>query len=303
MTSYYSHGKVLLTGEYLVLDGALALALPTRMGQWLEVVPSQTPGLRWTSRSADGTPWFETHFSVEELGLLPAGAFPSGVRERLLFMLQTARKHSPGFLEAPFGLQAETRLEFPGEWGLGSSSTLVSNLAWWADMDPYVLLRETLGGSGYDLAAARHKGPLFYRLRDGRPVVADAPFAPAFSGQLFFVYLNRKQDSREGIRRYRQQHFDLGSAVQECTSLTEQLAGASGLESFCSALEQHETLLSGILRIEPIKERLFPDFPGSLKSLGAWGGDFILAAGRGDVQGYFREKGYPTLIPYSDMVL
>lgn len=32
---YYSHEKLLKSGEYAVLKGALALALPTRQGQWL----------------------------------------------------------------------------------------------------------------------------------------------------------------------------------------------------------------------------------------------------------------------------
>ena len=35
--NFYSNGKLLLTAEYLVLDGAKALALPTKFGQDLEV--------------------------------------------------------------------------------------------------------------------------------------------------------------------------------------------------------------------------------------------------------------------------
>ena len=31
--SFFSHGKLLLTGEYLVLDGSKALAIPTQKGQ------------------------------------------------------------------------------------------------------------------------------------------------------------------------------------------------------------------------------------------------------------------------------
>ena len=30
---FYSNGKLLLTSEYVVLDGAIALAIPTRLGQ------------------------------------------------------------------------------------------------------------------------------------------------------------------------------------------------------------------------------------------------------------------------------
>lgn len=39
MISFKSNGKLLLTGEYLVLDGAVALALPTKMGQIMTVEP------------------------------------------------------------------------------------------------------------------------------------------------------------------------------------------------------------------------------------------------------------------------
>ena len=31
--TFYSNGKLLITGEYVVLDGAKALALPTKYGQ------------------------------------------------------------------------------------------------------------------------------------------------------------------------------------------------------------------------------------------------------------------------------
>jgi mevalonate kinase len=37
MLDFYSHGKLLITSEYAVLDGAKALALPTRLGQKLSV--------------------------------------------------------------------------------------------------------------------------------------------------------------------------------------------------------------------------------------------------------------------------
>ena len=37
MKTYNANGKLLLTGEYLVLKGALALAIPVRLGQSLTV--------------------------------------------------------------------------------------------------------------------------------------------------------------------------------------------------------------------------------------------------------------------------
>ena len=43
MSRFYSHGKFLLTGEYLVLKGALALALPLKLGQSMTVETVCTP--------------------------------------------------------------------------------------------------------------------------------------------------------------------------------------------------------------------------------------------------------------------
>ena len=56
----------------------------------------------------------------------------------------------------------------------------------------------------------------------------------------------------------------------------------------------------------------FPGFIGILhdarvvKSLGAWGGDFVLAASAMDsaaITAYFKSKGLNTIIPYEQMVL
>jgi hypothetical protein len=55
--------------------------------------------------------------------------------------------------------------------------------------------------------------------------------------------------------------------------------------------------------MKTVKEALFPDFKGVLKSLGAWGGDFILAISKENPKDYFASKGYETIIPYSEMIL
>ncbi len=55
--------------------------------------------------------------------------------------------------------------------------------------------------------------------------------------------------------------------------------------------------------MERIQDQLFPDFDGFVKSLGAWGGDFVMAGGEGDIPSYFRVKGYGTVLRYRDMVL
>jgi mevalonate kinase len=303
-TSYYSHGKLLLSGEYLVLDGATALALPTRQGQWLKVAPSGEGGLQWVSTGVDGSAWFEARFEMEEFRAGTAGTrFPEDLRGRLLFILRQALELNPGFGEHLDGARVETVLEFPREWGLGSSSTLISNLAHWAGVNPYLLLQKTLGGSGYDIAAARSGGPFFYTLApDKRPEITPAPFSPPFAEDLFFVYLNQKQDSREGISRYRQAGAPPQSAIDAVSALSREMAGAPDLQTFRELLQAHEALIGDLLTMPPVKQRLFPDYPGSVKSLGAWGGDFILATGRDEGREYFRKKGYSVLRRYGEFI-
>lgn len=304
MKEFYSHGKLLISGEYLVLDGALALAVPTRPGQWLRVKPSENPGLSWRSLNPDGTPWFETHFPEGTFeGPPAAGSFPSTTRERLLYLLLKCREINPDFSVALRNTEVETFLEFPRQWGLGTSSTLLANLAAWAGVDPFALLRETMGGSGYDIAAARSERPFFYRLIDTVPHVVEIPFEPAFAGELFFVFLNQKQDSREGIARYRNQQFDLKEAERRISELTFNLATAPDIGTFREALDEHEARLGSILGMKPVKERRFPDYPGSIKSLGAWGGDFILATGSPADQDYFRKSGYSVIKAYKELLL
>ena len=47
--TYQSNGKLLLTGEYVVLDGALSLAVPTKFGQSMHVENIDQPKIIWKS--------------------------------------------------------------------------------------------------------------------------------------------------------------------------------------------------------------------------------------------------------------
>lgn len=75
---------------------------------------------------------------------------------------------------------------------------------------------------------------------------------------------------------------------------------------FLGLLEEHERIISQWMETERVKSSLFPDFPGAIKSLGAWGGDFVLVASGlspAQTKKYFTDKGYSTLIPFAEMVL
>ena len=61
--------------------------------------------------------------------------------------------------------------------------------------------------------------------------------------------------------------------------------------------------MSEVLELSTIKEAVFEDFNGVLKSLGAWGGDFIMAFSKENPTDYFKQKGFETVIPFEEMIL
>ncbi|KPM32660.1 Hypothetical protein I595_1086 [Croceitalea dokdonensis DOKDO 023] len=298
---FYSNGKLLLTGEYAVLDGAEALALPTKFGQSLSVTPSNEPKLSWQSFNVDGSCWFTAELAIPELKIITTNDFK--VAETLTLILQQVREQNPTFLMDATGYCIKTVLTFERNWGLGTSSTLITNIALWGQVDPYQLLQHTFGGSGYDLACATAKTPLIFELKKKSVRIVPTVFKPVFADKLFFVYLNQKQDSRKAIKNYRAQPIAKTELVRRISSLTHTILHAKTLDEFERLLVEHEQLLSEVLQIPRVQTRLFPDFEGTIKSLGAWGGDFVLATGNEKTPGYFLAKGFHTVIPFEHMVL
>ena len=302
---YYSNGKLLITGEYLVLDGAQSLAVPTLYGQSLSVKETQDKLLTWKSLDDKGKPWFESDYELEDFDPITKNTVSEealAISVTLKKILLEARKLNPSFLSTSQGYEITTALNFPREWGLGSSSTLINNIAQWAQIDAYVLLWNAFSGSGYDIACAQNNSPIIYQLKNSRPIVHSASFNPTFKSDLYFVYLNQKQNSRDGIAQYRNKEFNAFSAISQINSITQRILTCTRLSQFDKLIKKHESILSEILGTPTVKERVFPDFKGAIKSLGAWGGDFILATGNKTTPDYFKEKGYATVIPYSKMV-
>jgi len=301
-----AHGKILLTGEYFVLDGAWALALPVRYGQSLCVVPSggtTTYSLRWESRDYDGSLWFSAEYALPSLQVLHSN--DAATAHTLAALLLTCRRRCPDFLQQPMGLSVMTQTDFPRAWGLGTSSTLIAALGRWSGADPYAVLFETLGGSGYDIACAFAEGPILYRLEGQNPQVQAVEFAPRFAEQLYFVYLGKKQDSRDGIRRYREQAAAQAVLTDEVSELTRACLRAQSLADFEAVLAEHERLVAQSMGLIRAKDLFFNDFWGEVKSLGAWGGDFVLVSserGEAATRQYFQEKGFGTLLSWKAMM-
>jgi mevalonate kinase len=298
---YYSHGKLLLTSEYLVLDGAQALALPTKQGQHLDIKPIDQEAIIWRSYLSTGELWLDYKFSFP---LDSNDGREDAIYERLLSILQAAQKLNSSFLNTPQGYEIESRLEFQKDWGLGSSSTLLANIARWASVDPYKLLDMTFGGSGYDIACATTESALIYQKTSTTPIVTPVTYNPPFKDELYFVYLNKKQNSRESIKHYRS--LDQNALAEEkarFSKFTQDLLSCKSILAFEKLLSEHEDNLSRILKTPTIKTQLFADYPRAIKSLGGWGGDFVLVVGTTSQMDYFRNKGYDTIVPYKEMIL
>ncbi len=301
MQRFYSNGKLLLSGEYLILDGATGLALPTTFGQEMLVSNFDSEGvLFWESLDESGASWFEGKFNLPNLKLISYTG-QENVAITLQRILLEAKKTNSTFLVGNEGIHVTCKLQFPRDWGLGSSSTLINNIAQWSDKDPFELLFNSFGGSGYDIACAKVDQPITYALDHGLPKYEQVTFDPIFKDQLYFVHLNKKQVSSESIKAYKKKKVDQ-NIIKDISFLTENLLSAATIHVFNDLLQEHESILSKILDIEPVQQRLFPDYKGQIKSLGAWGGDFILASGDESTTTYFRQKGFPTVIPYTSMI-
>jgi mevalonate kinase len=317
---FFANGKLLLTAEYAVLDGATALALPTKLGQSLDIKRSESTDCNWISYDADGKVWFSATFDFDTFKRKTAS--DDGVATTLETIFAAAlhlkydntvaknRGFTPPQYLTPF--HAETRLTFPKNWGLGTSSTLIANIAQVFKVNPYALLDATFGGSGYDIACATAPAPLLFKRENGAIAVENAAFSPIFKENLYFVYLKKKQNSREGIERYKSRKLALkgenteGSYVKEISDLTAAFLAATDLKTFEKLIIQHENLIASLIELPRAKTLYFADFWGEIKSLGAWGGDFVLATSdrnRTETKQYFTSKGFETVLTYDEIIL
>ena len=300
--TFYSNGKLLITGEYLVLDGAKALALPTKYGQNLTVENGDNKVIEWKSFDFDGTLWFEN--TIPFLDIVNKHSSEKGtILSTLIEILHETYLLNPNFINQSNGYLISTHLTFPKFWGLGTSSTLINNIAQWNNINAFTLLQNSFGGSGYDIACAQNNIPLVYQLINNVPQFETIHFQPKCIDTLYFVYLNKKQNSKSSILDYNKSQKDLSSTIPAINAITDTISNNPNFDTLCSQFELHEEIISHILKSKPVKETLFPDFEGTIKSLGAWGGDFVLVVSKKNPTSYFEEKGYSTIVPYQEMIL
>ena len=301
MKTFRANGKLLISGEYTILDGSLSLALPTHKGQVLHYKEVDQDILHWRSLNLKGETWFEAFFHGAELAIKDSSDDRKAESLKEILLAASKLSEKVNFLKG----EVTTALEFPTFWGLGSSSTLICCIAQCFDIDAMQLHFQVSNGSGYDVACGMTDSAITYQLDDGLVEVNQIDWKPDFRSSLFFVYLNKKQKSSSEVDKYHQRKLsiDLSYIVDEISSLTRTMINTSSLDIFNKSIVKHEEIMSEVLAYPTVRQRYFSDYKGAIKSLGAWGGDFILASGGIEDRAYFEKKGFSVIQEFESFIL
>jgi len=304
MNDFYAHGKLLLTAEYMVIHGSSALALPLRVGQSLKRIRSDRRDVFTWMALYEDRPWFSAVFDPLHLKVLESSDPEKA--SKLTRILEACIELMPSFQKELFTWDVETSLEFSPSWGFGSSSTLTALLAEWAEVNPLDLHFLTAPGSGYDVACAIADGPIVYKIRDGSPHYRHIPFHPPFSDRIYFAWLGSKQQTEKHLKQVIDKIQVGYEEIHRFSRLTEEMISATDLGIFGKLMEEHEEELAGILGMERIAATRLRSLPGHVKSLGAWGGDFVMIISQVDEEelfAYLHERDILVIFRYDDLVL
>ena len=302
MKKFYSHGKLLISGEYLVLKGATALTAPLNFGQSLEIFPSENKNFIWESYVYDKL-WFEAEIDPENYKILKTNDHI--VAQRLINILKQVDKLNIDFCKNYKNTKVISSADFDIRWGLGSSSSLISNISYWVNIDPFVLNRSVSKGSGYDVICTRQDGPVFFNKTRQSYFVERVDFKPEYSGQIFFVYIGNKQDSAKSVDQFYSRKKRFTNEIQLISDLSKHIAYSTNITDFKYFIKEHEYIISSVLKKKMLKEERFRDFQGEIKSLGAWGGDFAMVTWEGtkrELTKYFEKKYITVIFQFNELI-
>jgi len=282
-----ANGKFLLSAEYVVLDGAWAMALPLKWGQTLHIEPYQGDFCLIESRETNQDVWFKATFHPG------TGLVMESNREDVAQKLEQLLSAIPPTIKRQFlkSKKLVFQADFNRSWGLGSSSTLVSLLSQYLKQNPYALLRQSFGGSGYDIACATALQPIMYRIdRPDFPSVQPFSLDPDLLKQMHFFYLGHKAQSSDAIRHYRALSLaERQKAATEISEISLHMQRQQTVSEWTLALNRHNQILQKLLQ-QPDPCRAFSGAPGALKPMGAWGGDFMLGLGPAEPWQQYAQK-------------
>lgn len=298
---YSASGKLLLFGEYLVLRGAKSIAVPVKYGQSLTISATAEDNITWQSFEK-GKLWFEVILTPSLEIIHASDKEKAAIVQRLLQIIQ-AEKPELEISNQHFRFD----IDFDRNYGLGTSSTFLSLLGQWSGVNPFLLQEKSFRGSGFDIAAATASQAIIYQVQqrnDGKErVVIPFDIPDNISSQLLFVYTGKKQTSLSEVLSFSSIETPQWQ-ITEMNTIVDEVVQCSNIEAFENLMNRSEQLMSQILQTETIKEKQFHDYPFSVKSLGAWGGDFIMATFRDETlaREYFQHKEMNPIFDFRQLV-
>ena len=297
---FKSNGKLLITSEYLVMKGAMALAIPAKLDQELNVISTNSDFVNWKSFNKDNQIWYEEKFFLDKGTLIYHGE-KNKMSDLIVRLFDYIHKFNKP--EKSIGNEFIWKINFNINWGLGSSSTLINNLSKWAKVNPYKLLFSVFNGSGYDIACCDKSNPIIFQKKDNYLSVSDTTFNPNFLNNLFLIFLNKKQDTQKSVQNFLETDQSLSEGINQINEIVHEIENVKDITTFESLIERHEKIIANILQMPTIQNEKFPDYNnGVIKSLGSWGGDFVLATGDEKSVDYFEEKGFNIIRKISDLL-
>jgi mevalonate kinase len=282
------------------MKGAMALAIPAKLDQELNVISTNSDFVNWKSFNKNNQIWYEEKFFLDK-GNLIYNSQKNKMSDLIVHLFDYI--HTFNSPEKSIGNEFIWKINFDRNWGLGSSSTLINNLSKWAKVNPYKLLFSVFNGSGYDIACCDKNNPIIFQKKDGYLTVSNTTFNPNFLNNLFLIYLNKKQDTQKSIQNFLKTDESFNEGINQINEIVHEIENVKNITTFESLIERHEKIIANILQTPTIQNEKFPDYNnGVIKSLGSWGGDFILASGDEKSIDYFKEKGFNTIKKISDLL-
>lgn len=251
----------------------------------------------------EGNEWFSAQFDL--MGFDCMKTTDDEIAARLRKILRAVCNDNSDFLSKWKKYRVTTKLDFPREWGLGTSSTLIHLLSTWAEANPYLVYFDIANGSGYDIACAEADGPLLYEFTGESLHIEPVDWSPSFLENLYLIHLGKKQDSTKSVEDFLKKRVKKAD-IEKGSELSAAFLKAKSLAELERIIDEHEETLSQILGLPKLKSDRFNDYWGSVKSLGAWGGDMALVTSNKaskETEAYFKDKGITEFMPFSQLVL
>jgi hypothetical protein len=173
-----------------------------------------------------------------------------------------------------------------------------------AGVNPYIVNKELTGGSGADIACTIAQDWFLYRNILPRPGIWELPVDYLFPDHTYFIYSGKKQATRDHLEKVGQNQPRHYVSWMEANKYVYRFVACNTLPEMMKIIHDHELLIQDAIGMTAIGTQ-FPDFPGKVKSLGAWGGDFFMAItqqSKDFVKDYFSRKGYQQIYPWDQFI-